>query len=153
MAELDSIVVYNPTDKDFSCRFNGELYTVPAHGQKEWAQFLALHVAKHFSDALLNVQVEEIKKTPSESPFRPEITQLIIHDNPKRRIALYTVLRNKENVERVITAFPFKGFIGEMNEYDAFVDSYNRPVEEPEAATVETDEAPKVGRPRKTTTE
>lgn len=122
MAELDSIEVYNPTDEDFTVRFNGEPYTLASHARREWAQYLALHVAKHLSDYILNKEVAIMVKKKTDNPHQPEVGQLVLHDNPKRRIALYDILGSKEHVELCINSFPFKGFIGEMSIYDSHVE-------------------------------
>ncbi len=129
MAELDTIALYNPTKEDFSHRFNGEMYTIPAQGRKEWPQFLALHMARHFSDVLMESVLDKLKNSKEAkegNPYHPQVGQLMLYDNPTRRIALYKILKSKENVERVINEFPFKGFIGTMEEYDKFVATYEK---------------------------
>lgn len=129
MSELDTIAVYNPLDEDFSVRFNGELYKVPSKSEKHFPQFLAMHVAKHLSDVLLAPDLAKLKKENKGgvNTFNPKNAQLVIYDNPKRRIALYQILRSKEYVQSCIEAFPFKGFIGEMAEYDKFVEKQTSP--------------------------
>lgn len=126
MAELDTIALTNPTDEDFSVNFNGEGYSVGAGATKPFPEFLAFHIAKHLSDKILGEEVKKLKMKKSENPFRPEIGQLMVYDNPKRRIALYQILGTKELVEECLNAFPHKGFIGEMSEYDAFVEKASK---------------------------
>lgn len=127
MAELDTITVYNPLNEDFEVRFNGELYSVPATGNKTFPSFLAFHVAKHLSDKILNKEVAKIKKAKSDNPYRPQVAQIIIHDNAKRRMALYDVLKDKELVGHVIVAFNFKGLIGDLKEFEDYVDKIENP--------------------------
>jgi hypothetical protein len=127
MAELDTIIVKNPLKEDFNVRFNGEPYTVKAGEEKTFPSFLAFHFAKHLSDKILSKEVEKIKKAKSDNPYRPEVGQLLLHDNVKRRMALYDVLRDKELVGHVIVAFNFKGLIGEMKEYEEYVDKIENP--------------------------
>lgn len=126
MAELDTIYVTNSTNKDFGVRFNGELYEIGAGEKKSYPQGLAFHVAKHLSDTLLRTEIEKIRKKEKENPYRPQVAQLMVYDNPKRRIALYSALNNKDLVEQCIAAYPFKGFVGEMSEYDEFVEKIEK---------------------------
>ena len=121
MAELDTLRLVNPTKKDFEVRFNGELYKVGAGEEKSYPEFLAFHIAKHLSDEMLRVEIEKIRKQQSENPYRPQVGQLMVYDNAKRRIALYNILGSKTKVEDCIQSYPFKAFIGEMNEYDEYV--------------------------------
>jgi hypothetical protein len=122
MAELDVIKVSNPLGEEFSCRFNGELYKVPAESEAFFPHFLAFHMAKHLSDKMLSKEVEKTKKAKTDNPFNPKVAQVEIYDNPDRRIALYDILGTKELVEKCINAFPFKGFLGEMSDYDKYVE-------------------------------
>lgn len=124
MAELDTIPVYNPLNEDFVCRFNGEPYKVSAKSDKHFPSFLAFHIAKHLSDTMLVPDLMDLKKEAAKnsSPYNPKNAQLMIYDNPRRRMTLYDILKSKELVEQCIQAFPFKGFVGEMAEYDAYVE-------------------------------
>lgn len=121
MAELDTIVLTNPTKADFTVRFNGEPYSIAAGAQKSFPQFLGFHIAKHLSDSMLAEAVVKLKKENSENPYKPEVGQLLVYDNPKRRIALYQILGSKELVESCMNSYPFKGFIGIMQDYDDYV--------------------------------
>lgn len=123
-SEYDTIEVFNPLDEEFATRFNGEIYRVPAKSGKFFPTFLAMHVAKKLSDKILEPLLVKLKKDSAKtdkSPFNPLNAQLMIYDNPERRISLYRVLRSKERVQACIQNFPFKGFIGEMSEYEKFV--------------------------------
>lgn len=121
MAELDTIVVTNPTKDDFTVNFNGEPYFIGKSEQKAFPEFLAFHIAKHLSDKMLGEEVEKLRKEKTDNPYRPRVGQLMVYDNPKRRIALYQIFGDKDKVESCIAAYPFKGFVGEMREYDDFV--------------------------------
>ena len=132
MAELDSIRIKNPLSEDFICRFNGELYKVLAESEAYFPQFLSFHIAKYLSDLIISKEVEKVKKAKTDNPFNPMVAQLEIYDNPKRRISLYDILGSKELVEQCLKVFPFKGFIGEMSEYDNYVDKVLKKSEEKE---------------------
>jgi len=127
MAELDTLTIYNPLKEDFLSRFNGELYKVPAQESKPFPQFLAFHIAKHLSDALMAPELLKIKKDTGKegsNAFNPRNAQLMIFDNTIRRKHLYDILGSKELVESCLKAFPFKAFVGifgEMKDYDEYV--------------------------------
>lgn len=124
MADFDSIAVHNPEKGEFMVRFNGEPYTLQSGETRHWPAFLAYHVAKHLSDQILGREVLKIKKDISDgNPYKPQHAQLMVYDNPSRRIALYDILGSKVEVENCIKAFNFKGFIGDMREYDEHVET------------------------------
>jgi hypothetical protein len=121
MAELDTVSVRNPSKDDFTVRFNGEPYTVLAGETKHYPLYLSFHIAKHLSDKLLQSELLKATKGKQDSQFSPHVSQVMIYDTPKRRIALYDILKSKQLVEDCVKAFNFKGFIGEMSEYDDYV--------------------------------
>lgn len=125
LSELDSIQITNPTNEDFTCRFNGEPYLIRAGETQPRPKFLAVHMAKKLSDHLISQEVQKLtaKKAKDKdiNPYDPAVTQLTVHDNPTRRKFLYSILRSKELVEATLNDFGFKGFVGEMREYDDFV--------------------------------
>lgn len=123
MAEFDTVNIFNPLKEEFTARWNGEPYTLKAGERRTFPTFLAIHIAKHLSDKCLAPQVEAIKKEQTDNPYRPAVAQLMVYDNPKRRIALYTILGSKELVEQAVNASGYKGFVGNMSEYDDFVAS------------------------------
>lgn len=129
MAELDTLQIRNPMKEDFEVRFNGELYTLVAGEEKSFPEFLAFHIAKHLSDKMLEKEVQKLRKVKSDNPYRPQVGQLMVYDNAKRRIALYDIIGSKEKVEECIASYPFKAFIGEMNEYDEYVAKAETPKE------------------------
>lgn len=129
MAELDTINVFNPTNEDFSVRFNGEMYSIGKQSEKAFPQFLGFHVAKHLSDAVMKPDIIKLKAKKSDNPYMPQVGQLVIHDNVVRRKALYDILRDKQLVQTCIESFPFKGFIGEMSEYDEYVAKKEKVIE------------------------
>lgn len=136
MAELDTILVANPTSEDFEVRFNGERYVLKAGEITQKPQFLARHIAKHLSDKMLQEKVIEMRKGYEKKKEKmPDVlqTQVVMYDNPDRRITLYQILRSKEEVERTVKAYPqFKqmdgkdNFIGEMKTYDDFVIGFEK---------------------------
>lgn len=125
MAELDTLVITNPTKEDFQFRFNGELYEpIPAGASKSYPGFLAFFAAKHLSEKML--QPERAKLIAAEekakgSPYVPAVSVLMNHDNVPRRKALYAILGGRQLVENCIITMNLKSFIGEMSEYDEYV--------------------------------
>lgn len=120
MAELDTVVLYNPTLKDFTWKYNGEPYRIMAKERKPFAKYVGFHLAKHLSTQMLHEAMtpEERKDRTKEA----ELAQRIVYDNPDRRIALYKIFGSKELVQEVINHYPFKGFQGEMSVYEKFVE-------------------------------
>lgn len=124
MAELESVQIHNPTSQDFTWNYNGEPYTVKAGETKSFARPVSFHLAKHLSSKMID---EEFRAKHAGADFRKdqqiagELAQLAVFDNPFRRIALYKIFKDVQPVLEVIKAYPFKGFIGEMSEYENFV--------------------------------
>lgn len=120
MAEFDTIPVHNPMNEDWMHRFNGEAYILKAQETKFFPVGLAFHIAKHLSEKALAPELAKIKE---EKPGQedPRVPQLMIYDNPSRRIALYNILGTKELVETCVRNTNLKGFIGEMSVYDEYV--------------------------------
>lgn len=128
MAELDAVIITNPTDEDFTYNYNGEPYTIKAHETRPFAKYVAFHLAKHLSSKMISEHFEaEEEKASKKKDFRKEVfatkvAQQALYDNPLRRRTLYQILGNKELVEQTVAAYPFKGFVGEMREYQEFVE-------------------------------
>src|SRR3990167_602183 len=121
MSELDAVKIKNPTNEDFTWRYNGEPYMVKANEEKSFAKYVAFHLAKHLSSKMINDAITpDERKDPARSL---EFAHRQVYDNQHRRIALYKILGDKSLVEEVIKAYPFKGFVGEMKEYQDFVTS------------------------------
>ena len=120
---LNTISIKNPLKEDFSCRYNGELYTLKTKEEKSYPLFLALHIAKKLSDLILSDEAKKIKVgvKPTDNPFNPAKVQFVNYDNPRRRIILYDLLGDKNIVEKCIKSFNFKDFIGDISEYDDYV--------------------------------
>lgn len=124
MAEFDTISLVNPTKEDFLWKFNGEAYDLPAESTKVFAQFVGFHLAKHLSSKMVEAEAtEEYKKKKDVTPQQKgnAIAQRVVYDSPWRRIALYKILGNVESVEKCISLYPFKGFLGDMEIYKEFV--------------------------------
>lgn len=122
VSEFETIEIFNPQEEAFKVRFNGELYSIEGKTPKSYPRFLAFHIAKHLSDKLLVPEAEKrTKKQKDGDVYNPQIAQLVIYDNSFRRITLYDILRSKAMVEECIKAFPFKGFIGDMTDYEEHV--------------------------------
>lgn len=129
MAELDTIELFNPTDEDFTHNFNGEPYTIKAGERKSFAQYVGIHLAKHLStkivqDELLKTATKKEREERNEqnSRFSRRLSQLAVYDTHERRIALYKIFGNTELVQKTVTLYPFKGFVGDMSEYEKFVE-------------------------------
>ena len=125
MAEFDSVILFNPIDEDFVHNFNGEPYTLPAKGSKAFSKFVAFHLAKHLASKLVVAEVSKTDKTKNPSI----ITQRTVYDNPYLRIALYKILKDVQIVQEVVMAYPYKGFVGEMEIYQNFVEKAEAPKE------------------------
>lgn len=125
LREHDAVFITNPTSEDFTHNFNGEPYTIKAGEVKSFSKFVTFHLAKHLSTKIITKDLEA-KMTKKEredraAPIHGKIAQLNIYDTHERRIALYRILGNKDLAQMVIAQYPFKGFIGEMSEYEEFV--------------------------------
>jgi hypothetical protein len=126
MQELEVIDITNPTSEDFSWRYNGELFTIKAGEKRGFAKSVALHLAKHLStkmvcDEALSVANKKDLADP-KAAIHVKVSQLNTYDTHERRIALYKILGNVDLVLQVIANYPFKGFIGEMDIYQKFVE-------------------------------
>jgi len=123
MAELDTCEITNPLKTDFMARFNGEAYTVHAGQSKTYPKYLVYHLAKHLSNQMLDKEARELtSKHEPNSPFVPQVGLLMNHDNPTRRKYLYDILGSKAEVENCLKQLTFKSFIGDMAEYDQYVE-------------------------------
>ena len=117
MSELDTITLFNPTSKDFTHNYNGEPYTIGSRDQKSFSKFVGFHLAKHLA---VQMTVDEMSaKEKKDKPLM--VGQRVSYDNHWLRINLYKILRDKNIVQDVIAAYPFKGFIGNMEEYETYV--------------------------------
>lgn len=117
MAELDTIVLHNPSNKDFVQEYNGEAYTIKAKDTRSFAKFVGYHIAKHLSSKMISDSFT--KKMRKENPTL--VSQKLIYDTPERRIYLFDILRDVSLVKEVVNAYPFRGFIGEMDVYEKYV--------------------------------
>ena len=136
LKEHDSLYIKNPTAEDFGWRFNGEMYSIRAGEEKSFSKFVVFHLAHHLATKMI-VKDEEKKITPEDAKnmnaaIHLRIAQLGIYDTHERRIALYRILKRKELVEAVILCYPFKGFIGEMGEYERFMERQTQSDKKPE---------------------
>lgn len=127
MAEFDSVTLTNPTSEDFSWRFNGELYTIKAKETKSFSKYCGFHLAKHLSTKMIDEKnPQKNKKNATSQEINIEAirhSQLLMYDNPQRRIALYEILGDVQLVQELLMVYPFKAFIGEMKEYEDYVNS------------------------------
>lgn len=139
LKEHDSVFVKNPTSEDFSWKFNGESYAVKAGEEKAFSKFVAFHLAKHLSTQMITDEVVgDMKKKDLDDPKSPlhsKISQLNIYDTPERRIAIHKILNNEELVVAVISCYPFKGFVGDMNLYKKYLDEFKKPEKKSDSET------------------
>lgn len=128
--EYESVVITNPTAEDFTRRWNGEPYEIKSNETKGFAKFIAFHLAKHLSTKMLDKDFPKKKKFLNEQERNAEAlkySNLMLFDNPKRRIALFRILNDVKLVIGVIMAYPFKEFmegdyLGYMQDYRDFVE-------------------------------
>lgn len=119
MAQLDVITLFNPTAGDFVGTWNGEDYTLPKNGSESFSKFVGFHLATNLAKQLINDSFSDAdKKDPKKSIL---ISQTLLYDNPRLRIALYKILRSVPLVQECIMSYPYKGFVGDMDEYKNFV--------------------------------
>ena len=125
MAELDTVSLTNPTKEDFTFNFNGEAYTVKTGETKSFGKFAGYHLAKHLSTHMIvEDAMSKATKKDMDDPraiVHSKVAQLNVYDTPERRIALYTILKNTNEVIEVVRSYPFKGFVGDMKMYEDFV--------------------------------
>ena len=126
MAELDIISLYNPTNEDITQTFNGEDYTLKSKHTQHFAKFVGYHIAKYLAIKMVNNTFSP--KEHMDPKKTTQISQALVFDNPRLRIALYKILKSTDEVQNVILRYPWKGFVGEMEEYKAFVDTEEKRV-------------------------
>ena len=122
--ELESVEITNPTSDDFTWRYNGSPYTIKAGEKRAFAKPVAYHLAKHLSTKMVENEVT-VNKKDLENPnaaIHVKIAQLNTYDTHERRIALYQIFGDEKRVTDLITRYPFKGFIGDMEAYKSFVE-------------------------------
>ena len=128
--DLSVVEITNPTSEDFSWRWNGELYTIKAGEKGGFAKPVAYHLAKHLSTKMVSDDIsQKISKKDLENPnaaIHYKVAQVNTYDTHERRIALYKILGDGQKVLDVISRYPFKGFIGNMSEYEAFVEKASK---------------------------
>lgn len=124
--DLSSVEINNPTSEDFTWNYNGEPYTIKAGVPAQFAKPVAYHLARHLSTKMI---VDEVKSKMTKKqienqhdPIHVKISQLSVYDTPERRIALYKILRNEDYVMQLLMRYPYKGSIGELDEYKQFVE-------------------------------
>lgn len=126
MQELEVIEITNPTSEDFSWRFNGELFTIRAGEKRGFSKPVAFHLAKHLSTKMVcDEALSSASKKDLADPraaIHVKISQLNTYDTHERRIALYKILGDINRVIQVISKYPFKGFIGDMDIYQKYVE-------------------------------
>jgi len=130
MKELESVVITNPTSEDYTRRWNGEPYMIAAGETKGFAMPVSFHIAKHLSTQIIEKDFPKKKKFLNEQERNTEAlkySNLVLFDNPRRRIALFKILRDVQLVMEVIAAYPFKGFmegefLGYMQDYKDYVE-------------------------------
>lgn len=128
--DLAVVTITNPTSEDFSWRWNGELYQIRAGETLGFARPVAYHLAKHLSTKMVSDDaLAKITKKDLENPnaaIHVKVAQLNTYDTHERRIALYQILKDGQQVLEVIQRYPFKGFIGDMSEYEAFIEKSSK---------------------------
>jgi len=125
MAEFETVVIHNPTSEDFIQKYNGEPYTIKKDESNPFVKAVAFHIAYHLSGSILQKEnPKSIKKDMRPEEVRKEeikFSQLLVYDNPRRRIALYRILKSAPLVFECLSRYNLKSFLGEMNEYRDYV--------------------------------
>jgi len=143
-----AVEVFNPTSEDFTWTLNGEPFTIKAGEKRYFGKDVGIHLAKHLSTKMIT---EEVKKKRTKKQIEDvrdavhlKVAQLSTYDTHERRIALYRILGDKMLVQDVLTRYPFKGFIGEMKEYEEFVSKEETKISKQEEKEKKTETAEKV---------
>lgn len=129
MQEYESVNITNPTSENFTWRWNGEPYEIKAGETKGFAKNVSFHLAKHLSAKMVEAEFpkkETFNNDQERNAEAVKFAQLVLYDNPARRMALFKILRDTKLVMDVIMAYPFKGFlegklVGTMEDYKDFV--------------------------------
>ena len=50
----NTVYVFNPTTKDFRCKYGGEEYIVPANDMAPFKEHIANHIKKHLVTFIMN---------------------------------------------------------------------------------------------------
>ena len=128
--DLSSITITNPTNEDFTWNYNGEPYTVKANESTAFAKPVSYHLAKHLSTQMVvgDLQAKMTKKEVDDprAAIHVKISQLSIYDTPERRIALYKILGDTEQVIELVGRYFAKGSLGEMTSYKEFVEKHEK---------------------------
>lgn len=128
LKEHDSVFIKNPTSEDFSWKFNGEIYSLKKGDAKAFSKFVAFHLAKHLSTKMVvdSVHLTAKQLENRNDPIHAKLSQLAVYDTHERRIALFKIFENSDLVVSCVSMYPFKGFLGDMQEYKDFVDGYGK---------------------------
>lgn len=153
MAEYDTVTVTNILDEEVSVTFNGEPYVLAANELKSYPSFLGFHIAKTISDKILVEEAKAVEKENPDNPYAPAAGQLLIHDNPRRRILLYQILGSQALVESCVNAYPLKSFLGDMQEYINFVEGQMEIDMKQKEATEEAEPKKEAKEPEKETSD
>lgn len=119
-SEFETIILFNPTSEDFTQNYNGEPYVIKAKETKAFAQFIGFHIAKHLATKIVKASFSYKERCDPKKTTK--VTQHLVYDNPRLRIALYQILQDVQLVQKVVMVYPYKGFIGEMDEYKKYVE-------------------------------
>ena len=124
--DLSAVTIINPTSEDFTWQWNGEPYTVKARDSAGFAKPVAYHLARHLSTKMIVDEVKgKLTKKQIDNPRDPihvKLSQLQVYDTPERRIALYKILGDEDKVMQLLMRYPYKGTIGELDEYKQYVE-------------------------------
>ena len=119
MPSLDVITLFNPTAGDFIGTWNGEDYLLKADSSDSFSKYVGFHLATNLAKQMINDSFTDEERSNVKKSVL--ISQTLLYDNPKLRIALYRILRSIPLVQECIMAYPYKGFVGDMDEYKNFV--------------------------------
>lgn len=108
--EQDIVTIYNPTNRDFTRAWGGVPRTIPAHQAVDYPRFLAMHIAKHMADFILQVkEYQHKKKTGREITLirnraeREKVMNIIVRGVKSYFLPDDAGLQRREEVSRELT--------------------------------------------------
>jgi len=84
---FNPVFVKNPGSTDFTHKWDGQDYTIPARSKKSFPEFLARHLSKHLAQALvIPAFVKELQALAQEAPTEQLKDQIMNRSVPPQRL-------------------------------------------------------------------
>lgn len=116
--ENDVVTIYNPTNRDFTRSWGGVPRTIPAHQAVDYPRFLAMHLAKHMADFILQVKEYQHKKQTGREVTlirnraeRQKVMGIIVRGTKSYFLPDDAGLQRNEEVSRELTEAEKKNLI------------------------------------------